>query len=227
MKNNKFFAVITGDLVKSKRLPNQNTVLSALNSAFNSVQLFLECKQNSNILCAPFQIFRGDSFQGVISNPELALHVLIILRASLRCIRHTQRRKNSIDVRLALGIGTVNYLPDKKVSEGDGDAFRRSGTLLDTLKKKPVFLAVDTPWPDINKELDVECALLDAIIYKWSAHQAEAILGYLRGLTQAEIGNNLGITQAALSLRLRDAGSKAIEICCNRYQNIIRDVSHC
>ena len=196
MENNKLYAVITGDLIKSKSLSGQREVLSILNEAFSTVQSYLNDTRRNKILCVPFQIFRGDSFQGIISDPELALYVLIVIRASLRCINYSKsyRRKNAPDARLALGIGTVNYLPDASVSEGDGDAFRRSGILLDTLKnnikKSPLYMAIDTPWPEINKELEVDCALLDSLIYKWSAQQAQAILGFMKGLNQTELGNN-------------------------------------
>ena len=62
------------------------------------------------------------------------------------------------------------------MGEGDGEAFRNSGPELDKMKKREQNLVIRTPWSEINEELGIECALLDALIQRWTKEQAEAIL---------------------------------------------------
>jgi DNA-directed RNA polymerase specialized sigma24 family protein len=59
-------------------------------------------------------------------------------------------------------------------------------------------LIVKTPWKELNDELSTECALLDAVIERWTKEQAEAIMYQIMGLTQEEIARILKISQPAV-----------------------------
>ena len=206
MKENKFYAVLTGDVVGSSKLDiNQRTkLLMLLKSSFNQINSIT----GSNIVYSPLEIFRGDSFQGVLSKPEFALLTSIVIRANIRS-EFKLSRQNSIDARIAIGIGTIDFFPSEKSSEGDGDVYRNSGPLLDKMKKYQR-LAIQTPWNEINNEFNTAFALLDAIIFKWTDKQAEAISAKFLGLNQEQIANRLNIKQSSINERLENAGSEAI-----------------
>jgi hypothetical protein len=75
MGNNDCIAVLTGDLIKYSKYrgdPNQyiNYLLDALNSASKRYNF-------------QYQIFRGDSFQGILLQPEVALEVSVFIRSHL------------------------------------------------------------------------------------------------------------------------------------------------
>ena len=216
------YAVVTGDIISSSKYsPAQRAhLLSALKESFRTIKDIWP-----HILCAPFELYRGDSFQGVLSKPEKALHASIVLRASLRHYFCTKRRRNAVDARIVVGIGSI--IPHNRAAEGDGEAFRRSGPVLDEIEKrgrlkKQGLLRIVTPWPAVDAELNVECALLDALINRWSGEQAEAILGQIQGLTQKAAAKKFGISQSATSQRLMDAGGRAVRKMCHRYETIIR-----
>lgn len=224
MRNNDLYAVITGDIISSSKFKTKqrDNLLSALKLSFKTIE-----NTWPNTLYAPFQIYRGDSFQGALFKPEKALHAAIIIRASLRHYFYTEKRRNAVDARIIVGIGSIASLPNNRVAEGDGKAFRRSGPVLDKIEenwqlKKQALLRVITPWPEVDAELDVECTLLDALINRWSSEQAEAILGQMRGLTQKAAAEEFGISQSAISQRLMDAGGRAVRKLCHRYEAIIR-----
>jgi len=220
MESRKLYAVITGDIVKSTRFaPDQRDgVLSTLKAAFETVKDTL-----SGALCTPFSIYRGDSFQGVLDRPELALRAVLIIRASLGCGFLGAHRRLRLDARMAVGIGEVDFLPKGSSSEGDGEAFRLSGPALDNMDRMRggQRLLIRTRWPEVNAEFDTECALLDALISKWSVGQAQVIMAQVRNLTQGATARELGISQPAVQQRLKHAGGWAVAEFCRRYEEVI------
>jgi len=221
-------AVLTGDLVKSRSIKDGDikTVITSLKETF--IEL------NNKILFnkASFQIFRGDSFQAIIPNPELALITAIIIRSRLRTFesRYKINGKKSnkpinyvyTDARIAIGIGNVSYLGDN-VTESQGEAFQKSGYLLDQLKKGNDRLGINTPWENINKELVVESKLADAVISRWTANTAEAIFIHLIDQkNQSQLASILNISQPASHKRLVTYGNiGSIQSFMNRYFELI------
>lgn len=219
MGDHELYAVVTGDIVGSTKLKagQRSQLLRVIKRSLRRIDDILPGK-----VCAPFTIHRGDSFQGVLSKPEAALRAVIIIRAGVRFGSQTRRLRHALDARAAVGIGTVDFLPAGRASEGDGEAFHRSGQTLDVMKGDQR-LVFRTPWQEIDTELDVECALLDALVNRWSAEQAGAILAQIRGLTQEQAAEEFGISQPAVRQRLERAGGWAVERLCRRYERLIAE----
>lgn len=219
MATNKLYAVLTGDIVGSSRIPHEerNFFLSELKDLFTrTAKIFPQI-----IMAAPFEIYRGDSFQGVLDTPEYALKVALFLRARMKCGLRPGLGKYEMDARIALGIGTVSFLPKDRVTEGDGEAFHLSGPALDTMKGEQ-FMLIRTPWKEINGEFDVECALLDFLIHRWTPRQAESILCLIRGLTQEQTAAELKVSQPAVRYRLKGAGGWVVDLITRRYEELIK-----
>ncbi|HEY9204318.1 MAG TPA: SatD family protein [Candidatus Methanoperedens sp.] len=215
MDKRKKYAVLTGDLVGSSRFEiekQRDNVISLLKDSFDKIE--------STDIVSPFMIYRGDSFQGVLSRPEDALKASIMIRANL--LSKSEGKRGRLDARIAVGIGTIEYLSENQVGEGDGEAFRNSGIELDRMKKGEVNLIIKTPWDEINEELRTECALIDALIHRWTKEQAEAVMYQMQGLTQEEIAVILNISQSAVFQRLKTGGSRAIQVFLERYRKIIQ-----
>jgi len=218
IKKNILFSVLTGDVVNSSRLDNQNRVKLPviLKASFNLVKSILP-----DAIHSPFTIFRGDSFQGVLLKPADALKAALLIRAQLIFNFSGPLLREAIDARIAIGIGTINFLPkNRKSSEGDGQAFQLSGSGLDNMKKHQ-HLVIRTPWNEIDEEFATECALLDGLINHWSAAQAEAVLKQLQGLTQEDMARKIGITQPAVVSRLKAAEARSVEVFCKRFASVI------
>ncbi|MDF1557764.1 MAG: SatD family protein [ANME-2 cluster archaeon] len=216
MSSEKIFAVLTGDLVGSSRFEigtQRDDVLSILKDSFTKVE-------SPDIIASHFAIHRGDSFQGVLSMPEEALKAAIMIRANL--LSNPMEKNIRLDARIAIGLGKIEYLPEDKVGEGDGEAFRNSGMELDRMKKGERNLTIKTPWPQTDKELQTECALLNALIHRWTREQAEAIMYQVQGYTQEEIAKKLKISQSAVFQRLRTGGSWAVQAFLERFKAIVQ-----
>ena len=233
METNKIYAVLTGDLIGSSRfnIKEREELLFILKDSFKII--------SPDIITSQFVIFRGDSFQGVLSRPDEALNAALIIRASL--LSKFKGKRTRLDARIAIGIGTIDYLPRDQAGEGDGEAFRNSGPELDKMKKSEQNLIIKTPWNEINEELQTECSLLDALIQRWTKEQAEAnfyqiqspksreFLSFAREdagsnqrLTQVETAKILNISQSAVFQRLKTGGYWAVQAFLERFKTIIQ-----
>ena len=213
------YAVITGDIVDSSQVngSEKNQLIDSLKESFQGIKKWQATSDDGSL--PKFAIFRGDSFQGLLSNPADALRASIFIRSGMRKNQPTDKETNW-DVRLAVGIGPVDHLPEN-ISEGDGPAYRKSGPILDDLKGD-YKLAITTPWEQINGEFKTSCALLDAIIAKWTAQQAEIVWLLLQEKKAKTIAEELDISQAAVHYRVKGAGWFAVEQCLERYKAIIK-----
>jgi len=222
-------AVITGDLVKSRSIKDQDisTVINSLKDTFSEINHLLLSGNGT------FEIFRGDSFQGLIPNPEQALLVAMIIRARLRTYEpslsvggSTKNNKPILyafsDARIAVGVGTNRYNADR-ITESQGEAFQKSGHSFDAMKKANDRLTIVTPWENINDELEVECKLADALISRWTASTAEAMYHHLLyDLNQKELATQLEITQPGVHKRLVVYGNlHCIRTFLNRYYELM------
>lgn len=207
MKN--YFAVITGDLIASSK-KERSSLLEELKVVLERITL-----PETRLALPPFELYRGDSFQGILSHPEEALKDALIIRT---CLKKSNKNPDS-DARLAIGIGTIDF-PSTTIAESDGEAFRNSGPILDEMKNG-IKIKVKSPWKEINDELEVALILADAIISRWSPSQAEVIVQNLEGTKQTEIASALGISQSAVNQRLKAANWEAIEKLIERYRYLI------
>lgn len=211
------WAVLTGDIVGYSRTERsqRRRIVDALKASLQQVDAVLPSQAGFR-----FQMYRGDSFQGVMGEPQSALRAAVLIRAGLRSKVRPVRRRLAPDCRIAIGIGAIDSPPRKAVSEGDGEAFRRSGPALDSMKGDRRLL-VNSPWPEVDRELAAECALLDLLVGRWSPQQAEAMIAHLRGVTQADTAKMMGISQPAVVSRLKAAGGSAVEGLCERYEYVV------
>lgn len=202
-------AVLTGDIVASRKVRNKGKLLLVLKEAFDQVENQLLNRKGS------FELYRGDSFQGVIDNPSDALRAAIIIRARLRM---AVQGKTEWDARIGIGVGRVSYA-GKRIVESDGEAFLLSGRKLDELKKKNNRLGISTPWEDVNEELNASVALADNIISRWSTAAAEvAYYHLLNHASQTELSKQLKISQPAVHKRFNQASLHEIKLLIQRFQ---------
>ncbi len=134
----------------------------------------------------PWQVdmFRGDGWQFLLTDPMVSLRAALFFRAYLRA----RAGGHPTDVRLAIGIGSIDYVPDNRVSAGDGVAFRLSGRLLDEMTGRTsgsMRLAVEDENQDLA--LDGITLLIGALADNWTERQARAVAGALQGLTIGQI----------------------------------------
>ena len=230
----KVVAVITGDVVGSSTVKDRAFLKKALKEAFDPTKAGKKFG-----MVRPFEIYRGDSFQGVL-HPVHALRAALTIRARLRqwkgtvsfsvASRGAKTGKQQLpvalgllpDARIAIGIGTLSYRSNK-VIESDGAAFKLSGHALDGLGRSANRLALLTPWDEVNAEFNVSLKLLDAVLNKWSSASAQAMFLLLaKDVTQSELSDMLDISQPAVHKRLAAADQMAVQATLLRYEQLIK-----
>lgn len=211
-------AVLTGDLIQSRKLTNDDMekVLNALHDTFNEIQEKILQKE------AYFEIYRGDSFQVLINEPQLALKVTLILKSRLLSLFGPSKVKPN--ARIAIGIGTIR-MQNSKIIESHGEAFELSGFELDKMIKESTSISIKTPWDAVNEELKINCLFADNTINNWSPITAESIFRYLLyGETQEKQAQYFKVSQPAISKRLFNQGNmKAVDAFLKRFEYIIEN----
>ncbi len=186
-------SVITGDIINSKNV-EPKIWLPLLKDALN----FLESDTRL------WEIYRGDSFQIELKNPQNSFLSAVYIKACIRMIK-------GLDVRLAIGIGAKTY-QGETVTESNGEAFQFSGETLEYLKKDKVNLKIKTPDDTLNRDLNLYFKLTLISMDNWTVNSAEIIKKQIENPNkiQTEIAQLIGINQEAVSKRMKRANLEEI-----------------
>src|SRR5882757_6038937 len=214
-------AIITGDIVASRSIaPLQKKKLYA------DIDEFLHSLQKKWLL--DYETYRGDSIQCEALSPELSLRVALIIRSYIMAYIPEEIKKKIVksqkkgtlskgyfniafDIRLAIGIGNVDFIQRKNLSGSDGVAFQLSGEALDDLKDDNRRLVVKTSNESLNADIEPLIYLLDALTQKWTQNQAVLVLNKLQDRKDEEIAKLFKISVSAVNQRKKTAQWMAIE----------------
>jgi hypothetical protein len=220
-------AVISGDIINSGKLPvKQREVL------YKKLEAFLK-KLGKKGEYFKGETNQGDWFQCLVDHPQEALRYALIIKTYLKSFHESElviakipkgkkvEASISIDARISLGIGNVDFI-GARLGSSDGEAFRISGRLLDKIKKTNHSLigGVDKE-EKLNGELENLLVMLDLILSKTTSLQCQVIMRKLLGKKETEIAKELHILQSAVNQRSTAAGWNAIESAVNRFETII------
>ena len=180
-------SVITGDIIGSRQQKSKHWVedLKKILSPFGEMPV-------------QWEIYRGDEFQVEVKNPEEALLAAILIKAHLRALKS--------DARMSIGFGDKTHNAEK-ISESNGTAFINSGELFETLKKQKVTLALKTGDIVFDEKMNLILRLALTFMDTWLAQPAQFVAVAIENpnLSQEELGQKLGINQAAVSRRQKRA----------------------
>lgn len=180
-------SVITGDIIGSRQQKSKHWVedLKKILSPFGEMP-------------GQWEVYRGDEFQVEIKKPEDALLAAVLIKAHLRAIKS--------DARMSIGFGDKTHHAER-ISESNGTAFIHSGELFETLKKQKLTLAIRTGDANFDEKLNLMLRLALTFMDSWLAQSAEFVALAIENpdLSQEELGQKLGINQAAVSRRQKRA----------------------
>jgi hypothetical protein len=199
-------AVLTGDVIDSSRLSpaDRRKLPLLLKNASRELR-----KAFPSIVPFDLEVFRGDSWQLVVSEPALCVRAALFLRSAFVASGPADQR---IDTRVAIAVERIDFIPKGRVSEGDGPAYRASGEALDALTDQ-LRMSLTAAQGAFARDASVIVRLIDAIVQEWTGRQALAVTGRLRGWTQAKIARLWPepITQQSVARHLDRAHWSAVD----------------
>jgi len=215
-------AVLTGDIVASTKLIPERRK--------NLYEIFIELSkklQQKYPLDIKYRIsnFRGDGWQLIVEHPEKSLEISLYIRTFIRFTF----KEEKLDSRIAIGIGSTNFIPDENISAGDGPAYTASGRLLESLSSDRMILGFAE-----NGEQSIEkqgaqslISLIDFIVTSWGASQAQAAFWAMQDYKQTEIAQKWiprPIKQTSVSRSLKSAGWEHIKQGKDYFEKIVKSL---
>lgn len=181
-------SIITGDIVNSRKLKDQQKWIEPLKRLFQEISADPDS----------WAIYRGDSFQVKVS-AEDALRIALLIKSAI-----IKLNVPGLDVRLAIGLGKTDH-SGTAVNEATGEAHILSGTLLDQLTVSEARLGLQTPWPEINREFHMLFRLALVLVDKWTDKTADVafILLSEQRITQKAIAEKLGLAQSTVNAHIK------------------------
>jgi hypothetical protein len=202
----KCYAVISGDFIGFSRLPlrNRQAMYFILKSGGKELS-----KAFPGIMPWEVDMFRGDGWQMLLTDPVLSLRAALYFKAFIRA-----EIPKKIDTRMAIAVGLIDYIPENRVSAGDGTAFRMSGKLLDKMSR--------SKFPTIRFIMEGRKASIllaravqqaGALAVHWTPNQAKAIMTALKGMAHDQINadRSKSVASEAFSKVLSRAGWHQIQ----------------
>jgi len=207
--NNKVYAVLTGDIVKSRDLSSDQTrkLQQRLKSAAMDFQTVF-----ADTVVGKLGITRGDGWQVALQKPEYALRFALFIRAIVKAEFQT-------DTCVSMGIGPAELVKDK-IIESTGLAFERSGLGLESLKNKNIRMAYYSH--KITGRLESAESLLvswlDLLITPGTEKQASLLKEVLIKLKQDDVAKKMGLVQSTVSEGLKAVGWHEMKRILNHFE---------
>jgi hypothetical protein len=140
----------------------------------------------------PFERTAGDEVQGLLDTPG------DVVRLSLDLVR-------AGGWSIGIGVGPVREPLPVSTRAGHGPAFTHARAAVTRAKHRPTGLAVSGDRPRPSADAEAVLDLLATVVARRSRHGWEAVDLAAQGLSQAQIGQRLGISKQAVSQRLAAA----------------------
>ena len=200
--NDKVVAVLTGDLVRSTSLSHAS-LLEARETLQRSAAEIAGWGRGA--VYGP-DVFRGDSWQLVLTDETLWLRAALFLRTALRAL------DQGADTRIAIGVGGFDALDRSAASRSVGEAFTLSGHALDGMSRGEGFRLAVARSSAAQTYLPTVLSFCSHVIGEWSASLARVALELLRpgAGTQEEVGEALGVSRQFVNKVHRQSGLSSV-----------------
>ncbi len=209
VQKDRYYAALTGDAIQSSRLDSE--ARSRLHDAILNTGEELS-DAFPGLVIDGINIFRGDSVQFLLNDPAKSLRAALFFRAALKASTGALKA----DMRIAIGVGTIDFMPEASKGGADGEAYRLSGPALDSMgTKQTLCLALPQSWVSHHnlEALKTTVVLVGTLADRWTGKQALAVKGALLGYTQDETRKiwPSSVTRQAVAKSLDGAGWFALE----------------
>ncbi|MDI6641020.1 MAG: SatD family protein [Elusimicrobiota bacterium] len=192
----KLYTAITGDLIKSREIPNRNRIQLKLQNILDRVN-----KQFKDIIIVKFSITVGDEFQGLLNSVEKSYDI----------IKEIQNSLYPVKISFGVGVGSISTKIMKKSTEMDGECFRWSREALEKAKKDEQSIVYITGNSEKDLAMNTIIMLMDAIKNDWKTIHYKRTSLYEKFGTFDKVAVKEGITKQMISKMFADIKYKKIK----------------
>ena len=187
-------AVIYGDVVGSRLLPDQKALQRSMRAATRRLnEIFAQS------LVEPFSVADGDRIEGALTTAIEAPLCISVLRETLA----------PVAIRVGVGVGTVR--PTGVQGSPRKDAFALSRQALEALARDGGLTRYAGSGEAAEVLLTGICRLADPLIAARTAKQWQAIAAFRALGSQHAVAAHLGVTRQSISDRLRAGHRREVE----------------
>lgn len=215
----RLFGIVSSDVVDSTTL-ERAAILQLRKDIYN--YLFPDMVEEYPSFWG--RVVRGDTIECCISQAQYSFRVALLAKCWMK--NWAETNGGSLDMRrfgarCSIGIGTMRIV-DREGDLLDGDAIYIAGRNLDYISDRniPVAFGMKTAHSDIEDLIANNLLLLNTLLYELTSRQCAVLYYKLLGYPEMEIARRLGISQAAVNLRARNAGWQQIKDTLNILENI-------
>lgn len=198
------YAVLTGDIVGSSKLPPQG-IKDVMQQLRDAAVRFAETFPGS--VHGKLDVFSGDGWQLLMPDWRRSLRAALFLRTIVK-----SRPQPKIDTRVAVAWGALDAetLNLERVSQSTGEVFTESGRALENMRRHCRLAWVPAPGTTHPPLLKSAIVLVDELARRWTPRQAQALARALLGYSQEQTAEGLGVTQPTVNQSLTTAGWRGV-----------------
>jgi len=214
------YIAIIGDIKKSKKLNNRNTVQNVFKKVLNNIN-----EKYSKDISSKFMITLGDEFQGLLHDGSNVMNI----------IEEIQRELYPVEIRFGIGVGQITTDINFDMAIGaDGPGYYKAREAIEFLKENE--RKNKTHASDIRIEIDgdnVETAtmintilsLLAVVKYSWTDRQREIIWDMMKHQdSQVKSAERLNVAQSSIQRGLINGNYYAYKDAINTIVNVLEEI---
>lgn len=212
------YAAISADVVSSTSLSRESMI--ELNEKLKKCLCILERRYQG------FwgRIVRGDSIECIMSRPEDAFEVALILKTWVKSFEPSNiqddKRFNRYGLRIAIGIGEMKTI-DRSLDMMDGDAIYRSGRAMNKLVGRAKYsFVISMADSEHEQALQVILTLVNQLLNNATARKCETLCERILSSDTSKTAEKMGISVSGVNQTLKDLGWSAIEQAIIYYQKV-------
>jgi len=218
----RLYAIVSCDVVDSTSLTREGIIKmreDIVNELFRKLRRFAPGFYG--------RVVRGDTIEICLDEPNLALRVALAMKAwfkSWASAQESSERMSQIGIRYSIGIGEMRYV-DYEEDIMDGEAIYIAGRNLDYISANGLYSAFGFNYASDEYEIIQRLArnllaFIDDLFEQMTTRQSLVVHYLLLGCKEVEIAGLLSISQAAVSLRARNAGWALIKASLETFNRI-------
>ena len=215
----RLFGIVSSDVVDSTSL-ERAAILQLRKDIYNN--LFCDLSELHPSFWG--RVVRGDTIECCISQAQYSFRMALLTKCWMK--NWAESNGGSLDMRrfglrCSIGIGTMRIV-DREEDLLDGDAIYIAGRNLDYISGRniPIAFGMKTSYADVVDLIASNLLLLDTLLSELTSRQSDVLYHKLLGYPEVRISQILGISQAAVNLRARNAGWQQIKATLKVLENI-------